>query len=277
MLKKCLNQKSAKKVKIIVHKRVFTIISVVLLILGLAFLFFPTISNIVGNNITESVIENFNIQSENVVMEKTYDEALNSGEVDKEAYPIDNNGNRTSNTPLLFKADLDRLYKDSIDYNENLKEKQRSLLVSNYSYTRPTFDLRDYGITDGIYGYVSASSINMKLPIYLGANDTTMCYGAAHMTYTSLPIGGTGTNCVLAGHTGYIGRIFFDNLQNLHTGDVIELTNYWETLLYKVVRTDIYKPDESEEIYIDEDNDKTINQKVIENLSLINSTEFTAY
>ena len=55
----------------------------------------------------------------------------------------------------------------------------------------------------------------MRLPIYLGANSSNMSYGAAHMSATSLPIGGKNTNAVLAGHTGYIGRIFFDNLRNL--------------------------------------------------------------
>ena len=67
-----------------------------------------------------------------------------------------------------------------------------------------------------------------------------MSYGAAHMSATSLPIGGKNTNAVLAGHTGYIGRIFFDNLRNLKIGDWVSITNYWDTLNYKVVETKVW-------------------------------------
>lgn len=81
-------------------------------------------------------------------------------------------------------------------------------MLRNDTYSQAAVNLEDYGITDGIYGYVTAETINMRLPIYLGANSSNMSYGAAHMSATSLPIGGKNTNAVLAGHTGYIGRIF---------------------------------------------------------------------
>ena len=92
-----------------------------------------------------------------------------------------------------------------------------------------------------VYGYVSAPSIGLELPIYLGGNDDNMALGAAHMTYTSLPIGGESTNCVLSGHSGYIGRIFFDYLPNLSIGDEIVVENYWDTLTYKVIDKQINK------------------------------------
>ena len=100
-----------------------------------------------------------------------------------------------------------------------------------------------------------AETINMRLPIYLGANSSNMSYGAAHMSATSLPIGGKNTNAVLAGHTGYIGRIFFDNLRNLKIGDRVSITNYWDTLNYKVVETKVNKPSESGDCYLQKDRD----------------------
>lgn len=186
---------------------------------------------------------------------KSHDEAIKQGDIDNEGYPIDSMGIRISNTPVYYKVDLDKLYKDSVEYNENLKENQFSLLKDETSYVYPCFDLTKYGIYDNSYGYISIPSIDLKLPIYLGANDSTMSYGAGHLTYTSLPLGGKDTNCVLSAHTGYIGRVFFDNIPLLSKGDAVYLTNYWYTIKYKVIATEIHKPDESFNIFIEKGKD----------------------
>jgi sortase A len=237
------------------RRRVVTIFSILLIIVGISTMLFPFVSNTIGTQIANYEIECFDEMLENIVDDETYQEALSNGEIDSESYPIDENGKRLSNTPLIFKPDLDRLYADSISYNENLKSNQGSLLVDETSYESPAINLNDYGIYTGIYGYVTINSINMRLPIYLGANDTNMSYGAAHLSYTSLPLGGKSTNAVLAGHTGYIGRIFFDNLRNLNTGDEVELTNYWYTINYKVIDTKVCKPSQSQDIFISDGSD----------------------
>ena len=95
----------------------------------------------------------------------------------------------------------------------------------------------------------------MRLPIYLGANNANMSYGAAHLTYTSLPIGGDTTNTVLAGHTGYVGRIFFDNLRNLKIGDTVTLHNYWGSLDYRVTETKVCLENETQDVFLKEGKD----------------------
>lgn len=217
---------------------------------------FPVVSNYIGMQISNSETEDFDNRINSILDDSlTFDEAYKKGNIDNDGYLVDEKGNRKSDTPVLFKLDLDRLYNDSVKYNENLKTKQGSLLVDDYAYTQPSLDLQSYGITDGIFGYVSAESINMKLPIYLGANDVTMSYGAAHLTYTSLPLGGESTNTVLAGHTGYIGRTFFDNLCNLNIGDKVSIRTYWNSLTYKVAETKICTPSQSQDIFIDKGKD----------------------
>ncbi len=215
---------------------------------------FSPVSNFIGTLIANSETDKFDRQLDSVV-DSSYEDALNQGKIDKDGYLLDKNGVRTSDTPVFFKADLDRLYKDSVEYNENLKTNQRSLLINDYSYTKPSLNLHNYGINNGIYGYVSAPAIGMKLPIFLGANNANMMYGAAHLTYTSLPLGGKKTNTVLAGHTGYVGRIFFDNLRNLRIGDEITLKNYWKELKYRVSQTKVLKPDDSQDIFLKEGRD----------------------
>ena len=75
------------------------------------------------------------------------------------------------------------------------------------------------------------------------------------MTFTSLPIGGADTNAVIAGHTGYVGRIFFDNLRSLNIGDRITVRNFWETLTYEVSEKNTFKPNESAAAFIKEGED----------------------
>lgn len=232
-------------------RKIISVMSIILMISGICIFIFPSVSNIIGTKISNSVAERFDTISENVSDDKdSFEQALKDKKIDDEGYPIDENGNRTADTPIYFKVDLDRLYQDSVNYNNNLKKEQYSLLVDEYSYTNPALDLKDYGIYDNIFGYISAPSIGLKLPIYLGANDSTMSYGAAHLTYTSLPLGGDSTNTVLAGHTGYMGRIFFDNLHQLQLGDKVSVKNFWTTLNYKVIRIEIHKPNDSKDIFI---------------------------
>ncbi len=234
-------------------KKILTAVAIIMLIAGLSLLLFPPISNYIGTQIANSEAEKFDYQLEHIIDDGTsYADALKNGRVDNDGYL--NEDGKKSETPVLFKADLDRLYKDSVDYNERLKASQYDLL-RNDTYSQSALDLSDYGINDYIYGYVTAESINMKLPIYLGASNSNMSYGAAHMSGTSLPIGGESTNIVLAGHTGYIGRIFFDNLRNLNIGDEVTIKNYWSVLKYKVVETKVNKPSESQDVYINDNRD----------------------
>ena len=128
--------------------------------------------------------------------------------------------------------------------------------IEGTNYTYAALDLTKYGIYDNIYGYVSAPSIGLELPIYLGANDTTMSLGAGHLCYTSLPTGGEDTNVVLAGHTGYIGRWLFDSVVNLGVGDTVEVTTYFGSLKYTVKKVMDKSPKDGDIMFIEKGKDK---------------------
>lgn len=236
-----------------IRLKILTVLSVIMFVSGLGLLLFPPISNSVGKAIADNEIDRFDEQISNIA-EGSFEEALQKGEIDEEGYPIDENGKRTSDVPLIFVVESGRLQADSIAYNENLKENQSQLLTSE-TYQTPVLNLLDYGVITNIYGYVSAPSIDMQLPVYLGASEYNMSYGVAHMSYTSLPVGGERTNTVIAGHTGYIGRIYFDKLRYLQIGDSIEFTNYWGKLNYRVAETKIVDEKESSDIYIKDGED----------------------
>ena len=230
----------------------------------------PRISNRIGEQIAHSTIGDFKA----LKSKATTDEPIEKKESDEDGLTtVDSNDPQRDNSTvvqsdnkpvilnngefrnLVETPDFDRLYMDSVVYNEALKQHQGELLVNEQAYQKPSLNLSSYGIYSEVYGYVSAPSIGLELPIYLGGNDDNMALGAAHMTYTSLPIGGESTNCVLSGHSGFIGRIFFDYIPNLNIGDEIVVENYWNTLTYKVIDKQINKSYESAACFINDGKD----------------------
>lgn len=67
---------------------------------------------------------------------------------------------------------------------------------------------------------------------------------------TSAPIGGVNTNCVIAGHRGWYGADYFRHIDRLQAGDMVTITNLWETLTYAVVDVKIIQPDQVDKIKI---------------------------
>ena len=232
-------------------RRILVIVSISVFVIGAGVLAFPFISIFFNNISMEKATDAFDNSIVNIIDGEDHTQ-INT---DNEGYLIDDSGKRTTDYPVYTKPDLDRLLKDMQKYNENLKTNQRNLLKDESCYANPCFNLSDYGIYNNCIGYVSAPSIDMEIPVYLGANDANMEYGAAHLTYTSMPLGGKGTNAVLAAHTGYIGRVFFDNIPNLNEGDSVYIQNFWSKLEYRVVAKKIIESDDIGDLFIENDKD----------------------
>ena len=103
-----------------------------------------------------------------------------------------------------------------------------------------------------MYGVISIPKLDIEMPLYLGATYQHLADGAAHLSQTSLPIGGNNTNCVIAGHRGWKGASYFRYITELKPGDEVTITNLWGTLRYTVTETKIIAPNDIEEILIRE-------------------------
>ena len=147
------------------------------------------------------------------------------------------------------------LWADMTAYNETIYAEGQSGLSCAYDYQKPSFTLKDYGLEDEVFGVISIPAMELNMPIFLGATEKHMADGAAHMSQTSLPIGGNNTNCVIAGHRGYGGASYFRYIEKLQIGDTVSITNLWETLEYRVVQIKIIYPNEVKEILIQENRD----------------------
>ncbi|MDR1713059.1 MAG: class C sortase [Coriobacteriales bacterium] len=146
-------------------------------------------------------------------------------------------------------SDYEQLYQYLLSENRRLAETGQSDLCDALSYQQPSVDLRDYGLEDDCIGFISLPSIDVELPIYLGANQDNMAKGAVHLTNTSYPIGGTDSNCVIAAHRGATLPMFRD-IHKLAIGDEVLITNFREQLVYRVVQTRIISPTDVDSIKI---------------------------
>lgn len=150
----------------------------------------------------------------------------------------------------------DNAYTDLRDdmqaYNSLIFEQRQSELQSETDYEVPSFVLADYGLESEVFAILSIPAMDLEMPIYLGATDEHLRDGAAHLSQTSLPIGGENTNCVIAGHRGYNGTPYFRYIDKLKIGDTVTVTNLWETRIYTVLDIQIIDPDDIESIHIQE-------------------------
>ena len=146
--------------------------------------------------------------------------------------------------------DYPELWMDMVRYNETIYAQGQAGLSCAYDYQKPSFRLTDYGLSDEVFGVISIPVMELEMPIFLGATEQHMADGAAHLSQTSLPIGGENTNCVIAGHRGYNGASYFRYIDKLKVGDLVSVTNLWETLTYRVCEIRIIDPHDVTEILI---------------------------
>jgi len=110
-------------------------------------------------------------------------------------------------------------------------------------------------LNEEIFGVISIPALELEMPLYLGATYQHMADGAAHLSQTSIPIGGENTNAVIAGHRGWGGAAYFRYVTELKPGDEVFITNLWGTLTYRVADTQIILPHEVDQILIQEGRD----------------------
>ena len=156
----------------------------------------------------------------------------------------------SDSTPPSEQRQYAGLWADMTAYNETIFVQRQSGLSCKLDYQQPSFLLADYGLKEEVFGVISIPAMDLEMPIYLGATAQHMADGAAHLSQTSLPIGGENTNSVIAGHRGYGGASYFRYIDKLQIGDTVTVTNLWEELTYRVSEIKIIYPYEVEEILI---------------------------
>lgn len=103
---------------------------------------------------------------------------------------------------------------------------------------------------DGMMGFVTIPSIDVKLPIYHGTDDAVLSIGAGHLEWTSLPVGGFSSHCAISGHRGLPSARLFTDLDRLREGERFTLSILDEVLTYEIDKISIVDPEDTKELEI---------------------------
>lgn len=145
----------------------------------------------------------------------------------------------------------DALYTQMKEYNERICRENQSGLKDVFSYEQNPFDLSALELEEDMIGYLEIETLDLILPLYIGASKENMRKGAVVLAETSMPIGGKDTNCAIAAHRGGAnGDQSFKNIEQLKAGDEIRITNAWETLTYVAAEQVVIEPNDVEAIKI---------------------------
>jgi sortase A len=138
-------------------------------------------------------------------------------------------------------------------YNDTLINRPNSYLLSEEQKVEYDQLLNVSGT--GAMGYIEIPSIKCSIPIYHGISDAVLQIAVGHLEWTSLPVGGESSHCVLSGHRGLPSAKLFTDLDRVMIGDVFVLRILNEILTYEVDQINIVNPDETQTLLIEEGQD----------------------
>lgn len=138
-------------------------------------------------------------------------------------------------------------------YNQSLLDRPNDFLLNDEQKIQYEA-LLDVGGT-GIMGYIDIPIINESLPIYHGTSEGVLQIAVGHLDWTSLPVGGESSHCVLSGHRGLPSARLFTDLDRLVVGDIFTLQVLNEVLTYEVDQILIVEPNDVESLQIVEGKD----------------------
>ena len=184
------------------------IILILIFLVGLSVMLYPTVSDYVNQKNQSRAVASYSEEVENL------------SDVDYQAYfdAADDYNRRLAETPDAF---------------------YRPEEVSGYT------DTLDVSGT-GIMGYITISKIGVELPVYHGTSDGVLQVAAGHLEGSSLPVGGAGTHAVISAHRGLPSAKLFTNLDELEVGDTFTITVLDRVLTYEVDQISIVLPTETD-------------------------------
>ena len=146
-------------------------------------------------------------------------------------------------------AQYEELWDAARDYNQSLLHRPNDLLLSD-EQQEIYKSLLDFG-GNGIMGYIEIPMIDVMLPIYHGTEESVLQIAVGHLDWTSLPVGGAGSHCVLSGHRGLPSARLFTDLDKLKVGDVFMLHVLNEILTYEIDQILIVEPQDTDPLLIE--------------------------
>ena len=189
-----------------------TAILVVLLLVGLSVMLYPTVSDWWNSRVQTRAIATYNQSVEQ-----------------------------------MDTGDKERLLMEAHSYNATLSH--LTAPFTNWEDAGNYGKILDISGT-GIMGYISIPKIQVELPIYHGTSAEVLNVAVGHLQGSSFPVGGENTHAVISPHRGLPSAKLFSDLDQLVEGDTFTVTILDEVLTYEVEKIFIVKPDELDKLAI---------------------------
>lgn len=184
--------------------KILRILFLLLFVVGFGVLVYPTVSNQWNKYVQSTLISDY----DSAVLEMTTEDYSNEWAA---AEAINNTITVNEIYADVFGEDGDSSSYETSDYYQALN-------VNN----------------DGVMGYLSIPKINIKYAIYHGTRESDLQTGLGHLNGTALPIGGSSTHSVIAGHRGLPSTKLLTDIDQLQSGDQFYIHVLGETLAYQV-------------------------------------------
>lgn len=148
-------------------------------------------------------------------------------------------------------------YDDLLEQASEYNQKRSSQTIDFYLTEEEQLDYENQlnvGGT-GIIGYIEIPVISISLPIYHGTSESVLQIAVGHLDWSSLPVGGDSTHCILSGHRGLPSAKLFTNLDEMKLGDTFVIRVLDEVLTYEVDQILIVEPTDTSALMIEQGKD----------------------
>lgn len=201
-------------------QKILTILAIMVFLAGISLLAYPAVSNLLYEKEQEELMEHY----DSIVGEKmTADEQAEELQECRDY----NRGLLQGGVLLTDPFDMSQLDPSAMPYAGLLNVDQ-----------------------EGGMAYLRIPAIDVELMIYHGTEEEVLQKGVGHLQGSSLPVGGTGTHCVLSAHTGLNDKKLFTDLDQLENGDIFYIHVLGEILAYQVDQIRVVLPEETEDLKI---------------------------
>ena len=146
-------------------------------------------------------------------------------------------------------TDYEREWERAREYNEELLSLPNRFLPDEAQSA--TYDALLNLTGSGIMGYIEIPKINCSLPVYHGTNESVLQIAVGHIEGTSLPTGDPGTHAVLSGHRGLPSAKLFTDLDQMEEGDQFVIRVMNQIMTYEIDQILIVLPEEMDALAID--------------------------
>lgn len=206
------------------RRNIFTIITVLFMLIGIGITVYPLVSNLLYEKRQEQLVEYYQERSKDIPEEEK-----------------------------------DQAWQDCWDYNDSLRE-TGFILTDPFDEEQMDPAAEPYASLlnkekDGVMGSIEIPCIDVKLLIYHGTEEEVLQKGVGHLQGTSLPVGGKGSHSVLSAHSGLPDKLMFTNLDQLQNGDVFYIDVLGEVLAYEVDQIKKVLPNETDDLMINAEGD----------------------